>query len=214
MGRGAGPGPRRRGKTRDRCVWPADQCFNYGEYYWPPSCWCLVPARACAGDWGGLWFGCGDATMGASKGPADTCVLEMQLHLLEFQALQELMLPGCSGAGEVLVVPSTSPCSQDLWSPHGLILHHQWFTPTLQKALRPPSSANKPLQVILLGKPGSYINIHNVNCCNLKAGFPLPGPWVCAAGVAMCAEPLRWEEDAPLGIMVTTGLYCGFGFMR
>lgn len=125
--------------------------------------------------------------------------------------------PGALDALEqerTLVVPSTSPCSQDLQSSHGLILHHQRFTPALQKALRPPSSANKPLQVILLGKPGSYINIHNVNCCNLKAGFPLPGPWVCAAGVAMCAEPLRWEEDAPLGIMVTTGLYCGFGFIR
>lgn len=38
--------------------------------------------------------------MGASNGPADTCVLETQLHLPGFQALRELMLPGCSGAGE------------------------------------------------------------------------------------------------------------------
>lgn len=108
--------------------------------------------------------------------------------------------------------PTASPCTRagcvpgSSWStPHGLIpqmpaLHH----PPLQKG--PPSAANKPLQVTLLGKPDSFINIHNVNCCNWKAGFPLLGVWVCAA-VWKHAEECE-GGIAPAVVMVTTGLCC------
>lgn len=92
------------------------------------------------------------------------------------------------------MIPSAFPWvySQDLWS----LPWCQGFTHLLQKGFMPPSSASKHLQVTLLGKTESFINTHNFNCCNLKSGFPLPGPWVCAAGVekpeeCFPAEPLR-----------------------
>lgn len=176
----------------------------------PPSdAWSLLEpgcAGSTAGSWGLGWplvwlgsAGCrGDASVGGyggfkspcrhlpgGNGASSPCVASPKL-------CKSSCFMDALGQGRIPVVPSTSPCTRagcaprTSGAPHGLILQCQRFTRSLQKGLRPPSSTNKPLQVMLLGKPDSFINIHNVNCCNLKAGFPLLGMWVCAAGVETC----------------------------
>lgn len=157
--------------------------------------------------WGCRWRGAGMV-------PTSTGRLESKHHL------PSLLVHGSAGADALGQVrtwwshPTTSPCARagcvlgSSWStppppwphPQMPVIHH----PLLQKG--PPSSANKPLQVTLLGKPGSFINIHNVNCCNWKAGFPLLGMWVCAV-VWKCAEECE-GRIAPVVVMVTTGLCC------
>lgn len=177
----------------------------------------LDPARA-GSAWGGwglrwplVWPHRGDAGVGASEAPADICWLEAERHppglLVQGFAGSPQVLWGRGGRWWSFHLPQHRgrTCARTPGALHGLSPQRQRFARPLQKGLRPPSSANKPLQVNLLGKPGSFINIHNVNCCNLKAGFPIPGTWACAAGVETCGGMFPRRAPAVRG-----GCSCGY----
>lgn len=146
-------------------------------------CWSLV----CLGS-----AGCrGDTTWGASEVSADTCVLETELHLPGHEALQEQMPPGCSGAGEGSEGPFSlhrgRTCPRTSGAPQGLIfIHPEWAQASRLCQQAPAGYAVR--------KPDSFINTHHVNCCNLKAGFPLRGCgcvlplWKCTVELSPCGE--------------------------
>lgn len=182
------------GKERMRSgSWPQE------EELFPVSLhfsWSWVPAgsRLCwewvAHKFGGVQAQGLQKPFHAGKGASSPCS----------QALQEL-----PGMGRTLVgfPPLPTPgCASKTSGDPALSSCNSNYSPTHpQKSLGAPCSANKPLQVFLLGNPG-FINIHNVNCCNWELAARCRG---CGCGSAAGMFSRRGEE-AP-AVIAAMGLW-------